>query len=345
MKTCDVERELGLTKHTIYFYEKEGFIHPQRDENGYRNYSNEDISILQMVKFLRNMNISIEDVKGILNGKLQLQECLMVNKINIEKQLESLKDTKKILDCYYEKNLPLIPELNEVISHSVNTNKKCLGIHKTTNTVTLGRKLTQSFALRQLVYVFLEAIVMTMLLTVFTFLALPIELSQMTKLLIRLVIFIVLVISFIGVSFTQTSVAMVEEDLNQFVEFVKDGVYLYKRNGFFSQLKYFIYVLLKKDDQLIKYYPYEDISKVEVLVNKRYMSIASPIAYECYVADFKFYFKDGYEMYFYWPTILDDDARYISVILKNKVSNIQDKNQILYAMKEGINITDYMSHR
>ena len=37
MKTNDLERDLGLSKHTIRYYEKEGFIQPQRDENGYRN--------------------------------------------------------------------------------------------------------------------------------------------------------------------------------------------------------------------------------------------------------------------------------------------------------------------
>ena len=40
--------------------------------------------------------------------------------------------------------------------------------------------------------------------------------------------------------------------------------------------------------------------------------------------------------------ILDDDSRYIAYILEDKVSTIIDKDNILYAMKNGINITDYM---
>ena len=40
--------------------------------------------------------------------------------------------------------------------------------------------------------------------------------------------------------------------------------------------------------------------------------------------------------------ILDDDAKYISVILQNKVNNIKDRYHILYAMEHGINLTDYL---
>lgn len=39
MKTHELEKELGISKHTIFYYEKEGIITPQRDDNGYRSYS------------------------------------------------------------------------------------------------------------------------------------------------------------------------------------------------------------------------------------------------------------------------------------------------------------------
>ena len=52
---------------------------------------------------------------------------------------------------------------------------------------------------------------------------------------------------------------------------------------------------------------YEDIEKLEVVAKKKYMSIGSPLAYEAYVSDFKFTFKNGQTFYFYWPMILNDD--------------------------------------
>ena len=87
MKTHELEKELGISKHTIFYYEKEGIVTPQRDENGYRSYSQDDLQKLIMVKFLRNLNISIDDVKAILNNELDFKECLEINQIHLEKQI------------------------------------------------------------------------------------------------------------------------------------------------------------------------------------------------------------------------------------------------------------------
>lgn len=43
MKTNELEKLLGTTKDTLRYYEKEELISPSRDDNGYRNYSHEDI--------------------------------------------------------------------------------------------------------------------------------------------------------------------------------------------------------------------------------------------------------------------------------------------------------------
>ena len=43
LKTHELEKELGISKHTIFYYEKEGIVTPQRDDNGYRSYSQEDL--------------------------------------------------------------------------------------------------------------------------------------------------------------------------------------------------------------------------------------------------------------------------------------------------------------
>ena len=108
MKTNDLERDLGLSKHTIRYYEKEGFIQPQRDENGYRNYNSNDVQVLKLVKFLRNLEISIDDVKAILNGELDFHECLKINQIHLDKQIESIKEIKETIEDYHDKDLPLI---------------------------------------------------------------------------------------------------------------------------------------------------------------------------------------------------------------------------------------------
>ena len=140
MKTSDLERELGLSKYTLRYYEKEGLITPQRDDNGYRCYSDEDLQTLKLVKFLRSLNISIDDVKAIIHGQLDFHECLKMNQIHLDHQIESLKEVKKTIDNYHDKDLPLIPALQDI---QETTHHWKLGIQKTTNTVLvyIGNKI------------------------------------------------------------------------------------------------------------------------------------------------------------------------------------------------------------
>ena len=63
MKINDVEKQLNIPKATIRFYEKEGFIKPQRKENGYREYSPDDLDHLMKIKLMRQLGISLDTIK------------------------------------------------------------------------------------------------------------------------------------------------------------------------------------------------------------------------------------------------------------------------------------------
>ena len=333
MKTSDLEKLLGLSKHTIRYYEKEGFIQPHRDENGYRDYRDEDVQTLKLVKFLRSLEISIDDVKAILSGDLNFQECLKMNQDHLSQQLESIKEVKQTIDYYQEKNVPLIPALNEF---QIQSTKSKLGFQKTTSNVSLGRKLTRSWALRQIIYAMIASLALGWVLATFFFDDL------FAKIICIIIIAMIFEILFIASAFRQTTSLMLDNSMNQSVEFLNDGIRYYQFTGFVHNLKYFIAVLLNKDEEYMSYYRYEDIVSVEIRTVKRYMKIGSPLAYEVFVPDFHFYFKDGKDFYFFWPMILGDDIRMIACILEDKIKNIDDKKNILYAMKNGINLNDYL---
>lgn len=341
MKTNDLEKTLGLSKHTIRYYEKEGFIHPVRDENGYRNYSDEDIQVLQLVKFLRNLNISIDDVKAIIKGSSDFQECLKINQVHLEKQIESMKEVKQTIDFYKQKDLPLIPALTDI---PLSQHQSHLGFQKTTQSVSLGRKLTKAWAIRKIFYAIIPSLLGGIVgLFIFEFAGL--ELSKLLKGLIFIVFFIITEMISIASSFQNSSLYLrdtLDHSMNQSIEFLSTGIRYYCFEGFRNNLKYFIAVLLGNDERNMYHYSYEEIEEVKIDIRKRYMSVGSPMAYEVYVPDFAFRFHDGNQFYFYWPLTLDDDLRYIAYILEDKVKNIKDDNNILYALKNGINLNDYM---
>ena len=85
MTIKDVEKQTGLSRSNIRFYEKEKLIDPSRNEsNGYRDYSENDVENIKKIAYLRTLGISIEDIRNIISEKATLKDTL-------EKQYEVLK--------------------------------------------------------------------------------------------------------------------------------------------------------------------------------------------------------------------------------------------------------------
>ena len=76
MKIQDVEVLTGLDRATIRFYEKEQLLVPERSENGYRNYTDDDVKLLQKVKLLRKLGVSLNTIKQLEQGSELLPEVL-----------------------------------------------------------------------------------------------------------------------------------------------------------------------------------------------------------------------------------------------------------------------------
>ncbi len=71
MKSKDVEDKTGLTRKAMEYYEDLGLVHPSRDENGYRHYSDEDISCLMQINIYRKLGLNLLEIKKILMSREQ----------------------------------------------------------------------------------------------------------------------------------------------------------------------------------------------------------------------------------------------------------------------------------
>lgn len=74
MKTNEFSKKLTLTSETLRFYEKEGWLHPSKEENGYRNYSNKDLETVLLIQEYREMGISISQIKNYFQTKSHLKD-------------------------------------------------------------------------------------------------------------------------------------------------------------------------------------------------------------------------------------------------------------------------------
>ncbi|WP_113671485.1 MerR family transcriptional regulator [Vallitalea guaymasensis] len=82
----EMSKLLNISKHTLRYYDKIGLITPSYDSNGYRYYSIDHYYVLSTIKLLREMDVSIKDIKKSLNDD------------NLEDFVQLLVDSKEHID-------------------------------------------------------------------------------------------------------------------------------------------------------------------------------------------------------------------------------------------------------
>lgn len=98
MRLNEVIKQVDLSKRTIKFYEEKGLLKTKRDSNGYRNYTDKDISLLKEISSYRKMGIGLSDIKGILNDKSVLKQILIEKKKEITISQNELKALEKFIE-------------------------------------------------------------------------------------------------------------------------------------------------------------------------------------------------------------------------------------------------------
>ena len=97
MTIKDVERQTGITKANIRFYEAQGLIQPERTDSGYRSYSAEDVEELKRVRLLRLLDVPMEQVKALQQGKASLDGVLAGQLVQIQEEKKRLSDVTQVI--------------------------------------------------------------------------------------------------------------------------------------------------------------------------------------------------------------------------------------------------------
>lgn len=114
MKINEVEQQVGITKRNIRFYEQQGLLSPKRNlENGYRDYTEEEINELKKIRLLRKLSLPIEEIRRIQNGDLLLEDALQRQIIVLEREKTNLEELSRLCFSLSEERcqyLTLSPE-------------------------------------------------------------------------------------------------------------------------------------------------------------------------------------------------------------------------------------------
>ncbi len=95
-----VSKLVNLSKKAIRLYESRGLFKVERTENGYRSYSENDITTLSKIKLLRMIGVSLSDIKLLFDGFISLEEIIKKRKTEIVYEFGTKSEQMRMCEDY-----------------------------------------------------------------------------------------------------------------------------------------------------------------------------------------------------------------------------------------------------
>lgn len=112
MKIKQVEDRVGISRKNIRFYEEQGLLSPGRAENGYREYDENDILRLKQIKFLRKLNVPIQQIQMLTKGTISPSDCFRRHLTDLHQSASDLQETMLLTQRAMEQNAPSLDALD-----------------------------------------------------------------------------------------------------------------------------------------------------------------------------------------------------------------------------------------
>lgn len=116
LSVSKISKTYGIPKDTLRYYDKIGLVSPQRGENRYRYYREEDVLDLQYIEVMKYSGFSLNEIKKILENKEGCTEERRTDTLLLLKNKQ--KQIKRKIEVY-QGILSLMSEAENVL-----TNKK-----------------------------------------------------------------------------------------------------------------------------------------------------------------------------------------------------------------------------
>lgn len=87
----DVANLMGLSRDTLRYYEKRGILTSEKGENGYRYYTERDISKMIGVLYQRKMDIGLSDMEQLWTGDGTLEKLNEITSTRLEEERQALR--------------------------------------------------------------------------------------------------------------------------------------------------------------------------------------------------------------------------------------------------------------
>lgn len=325
MKTAQVEKEFGIPRKTLFYDEDAGLLHPARHENGYREYTDNDLARLRMILLMRGMELPLADIRAVLDGSATFRDVLCRQ----EKQLRA--EAEKIGEAHAETEYILQRQLPPADYGTMLKGRQHGGRGK----VCICRRKYRSDYIRMM----RKGILLSVLMFWFW-------LFGYSAVLRSVVPFWAALLNWIAPAAVIFWLVIRQEP---FLEFDEQGVRFPKEDARKKIMWYFLGVMQGKDEDFFRCCAYEQIRLVKVRTVRRYAMPASPSHYVMPQVQIDYrlqlLFADGTGYRIDFPYTFRQDQQFCAAILLQKAQETDDPDGVLNLMAEGKNLTAEMNGR
>lgn len=105
MRASEVATQAGVNRQTLRFYEREGLLpSPTRQENGYRDYPPDTVSLVRFIKHAQELGFSLVEARELASlrrapgqNRLQVRTLAQHKRDDVRQRIRSLHALEKAL--------------------------------------------------------------------------------------------------------------------------------------------------------------------------------------------------------------------------------------------------------
>lgn len=82
----ETAKRCNITKKAVQYYVEQGLVTPNVLENGYKDFSEQDVKILSQIVLYRRLGLSIKEIKNVLDDHNEVKHILHQRTLELEKE-------------------------------------------------------------------------------------------------------------------------------------------------------------------------------------------------------------------------------------------------------------------
>lgn len=99
MNIQEVEKRTGLEASTIRYYEDKGLLDVKRNpDNNYREYSNENVDTLRVIRFLRKLDFTLSEIESVINERVSFKDVAEGKLTYLNQEVDRLEGSIALLE-------------------------------------------------------------------------------------------------------------------------------------------------------------------------------------------------------------------------------------------------------